>query len=475
MPKQLALILFTSFVLWLFVRDRKLRPMPSRASWIALLWIMIIGSRPISLWFDNNVQMDISDPYHLEGSAFDRNVYIFLIVAGLMILFTRRLNWSRIFASNRWLFMFFVFCGISVIWADLPFVSMKRWIKDVGHLVMVLIILTEKDPVQALRSVFMRYTYFALPMSILFIKYYPDIGRYYNRWTWEVSYAGVTLEKNTLGPVAVICGMFIVWEMIYARKVAGGKYDALDLLGRIVLLIMAIWLLGIAHSATAIICFVLGIGILVYMQLPSARRKMQHLGRLSIVLAFLLIIFYSSSGITEAIVQLVGRNMTLTGRTDIWEEVLREPINRFIGTGYQSFWFGVRAERMWEKYYFRPNQAHNGYLETYLNGGLVGLSLLMAMIVTASGKLKRDVLAGKNDGILLFALFVVVLFSNWTEATFNKMSLLWIILIITALLPPLTAMQKLKNTGSDTINDGAASVPRARFRTPVLSRKRIYF
>jgi O-antigen ligase len=83
---------------------------------------------------------------------------------------------------------------------------------------------------------------------------------------------------------------------------------------------------------------------------------------------------------------MVGRDTTLTGRTNLWAELLREPINPLLGTGYQSFWPGPRTEYFWAKYSFHPNQAHNGYLETYLNGGFLGVCLLVAMIVSAGSR-----------------------------------------------------------------------------------------
>jgi hypothetical protein len=55
MPRQLALLVCILFMSWLFYRDRELRPMTSRTLWIPLLWLFIIGTRPVSFWFNVNV------------------------------------------------------------------------------------------------------------------------------------------------------------------------------------------------------------------------------------------------------------------------------------------------------------------------------------------------------------------------------------------------------------------------------------
>ena len=76
MPRQIALFICISFIVWLFFRDRKLRPMTSFALWVPLLWVIILGTRAVSMWFaDASLQAVTLDDY-LEGSPFDRNVFL---------------------------------------------------------------------------------------------------------------------------------------------------------------------------------------------------------------------------------------------------------------------------------------------------------------------------------------------------------------------------------------------------------------
>ncbi len=432
MPKQLALFTCILFILWLFARDRKLRPMTSWALWLVLLWIMIIGSRPVSLWLNTENKVVMSDLY-IEGSPLDRNVFILIIVMGLVVLSRRKVNLSSIFAANRWLFVFLIYCGISVIWADYPYVSFKRWVKDIGNVVMLLIIFTEKDPVWATKAVFIRYSYLAIPLSVTLIKYFPEYGRYYNRWTWEPVYSGVTTEKNALGCLVFISFLFLLWDYIEMRVAENKKTDSQDLFGRIVLLVMIIWLLVQAGSMTSLLSMIFGSAILLFLRRPHAMRYIRNLGAYSLMFFALVVILYSVPDIFEIFVGMLGRNVTLTGRTDLWADLLREPINPLLGTGYQSFWLGRSVEQLWEKYAFHPNQAHNGYLETYLNGGVIGLFLLITMILSTWKKLRNEMLVGSQFAIIRFSFLVVNVFYNWTEAMFNRMSLVWVVLLIAAL------------------------------------------
>lgn len=469
MPPQIALYIYLLFILWLFTRDRKLRPMTSSALWIPLLWIIIIGSRPFSAWFGGGILVDSPDDY-LDGSPVDRMFFLILIILGLMVVLKRRVNWRVVFSSNRWLFAFFLYCLISVIWSDYPFVGFKRWIKDVGNVLMVLVILSEKDPVQAIKAVFTRYTNLAIPLSVLFIKYFPNIGRYYNRWTWEPSYGGVTLEKNALGAITFICGMFLVWDLLQLHHAGNIRERKMDLLGRALLVIMVIWLMVMVNSSTSLVCLILGTGILIVIRSPLVRQQVRYLGTYILLLSVMMLLINFVPGVMEMLVEALGRDMTLTGRTDLWSDVLREPIDPLLGTGYQSFWLGTRAEHMWEKYYFHPNQAHNGYIETYLNGGLVGVFLLFAMIISGGSSLKKELLHGSEYWMLRFSFLIVVPFYNWTEAMFNKLSLVWVIMLIALLQYPRLQKSVFESIELNAKNDTHRTLSKEQCNTNVLTR-----
>ena len=428
MAPQLALLLCFCCIGWLFARDRKLRPMASWSLWIVLAWVFILGTRPISAWFGVGIQVENPQDY-LEGSPLDRNVFILLIFLGLLVLVRRRVEWGKFIDSNRWFFAFFVYGAVSVIWSDYPFVSFKRLMKELGCVVMVLIILTESKPVQAFRAVLARFTYLAVLLSVVFIKYFPETGRYYNRWTWEYAYGGITQSKNELGIILFVCGLLLIWEVMQIRAAGGFRTDKQDLISRIALLSMMVWLMGKAQSSTSTVSLILGGGVLLLMRLPSARRQVEYLGIYCLSIFVLTLFLYSVPGVFDSVVGIFGRDTTLTGRTDMWNDLLKEPVNPIIGTGYQSFWLGPGAERMWERYYFRPTQAHNGYLETYLNGGLVGLCLLLALIISTGRHVKEEVLLGDPFGMLLLSFLATIVLYNLSEASFGGFNILWLIMI----------------------------------------------
>lgn len=430
----MALFISGIVIVWLFARDRGIRPMASSGLWITLVWFTIIGSRPFSYWFGGGG--DDSPDALLEGNPLDRNILIALILVGTIVVLRRCPEWYRVFRGKIWFPVFFVYCCISIMWSDFPLVSFKRWIREFGNVIMILILLTEKDPVMAIRAVLARYAYLVVPLSMVFIWYFPDIGTYYSRDLSEVGYCGVTTHKNELGSAMFICGMFLTWELLYMREEKQRKSGMADMVVLILLLSMVAWLVLFSHSSTALLCLILGLSILFIMKVSFIKRQASYLGTYLLVIAPLVVVLFSVHGILESITGMVGKDLTMTGRTDLWADVLMEPINPLLGTGYQSFWLGSRADYLWDRYLFHPRQAHNGYIETYLNGGLIGLGLLVTMMMSIGNVLKKELEGDNSMGILLFSFWVTALFYNCTEARFSGPYLIWIILALAALYQP---------------------------------------
>ena len=109
----------------------------------------------------------------LEGSPIDSLVFFILIFAAFVALARRRLNWSAVISENWPIFLFYAFLLISVLWANSPFISFKRWFKEFGNIAVLLVILTDPRPQQAVRAVFVRCACLLLPLSFVLIRYYP--------------------------------------------------------------------------------------------------------------------------------------------------------------------------------------------------------------------------------------------------------------------------------------------------------------
>src|SRR5262249_34960998 len=155
-----------------------------------------------------------------------------------------------------------------------------------------------------------------------------------------------------------------------------------------------------------------------------------------IFLAFGLAISALFLSFGSGMVENLGRNATLTGRTNIWHFALQLVENPILGTGYESFWLGPRLKTMMIEMNQGLNQAHNGYIEIYLNLGWIGVSLLASMFILAYKRIIAAVQATAEFGNLRLAYFMVAVIYNFTEAGFKMMHPVWISFLLATMIFP---------------------------------------
>lgn len=432
MPPQLAAFLSTIFILWLLFRDSRRRRGISITLWIPLTWAFVISSRPVSLWFgDTSVGAD----GRFEDSLLDKGLFFLLIAIGLVVVIGRRKAvWHSVF-KNKWLFVYFLYLALSVSWSDDPLVAFKRWFKDFGNIVMVLVLLSEDDPVEAITAFLARYAYLMIPLSVLAIKYYPETSRTYDIWSNKPSFQGITMGKNMMGMSLFVCALSLFWLWLEMGSMRLRTNRTLVMAEYFILCAMAVWLLTISNAATAVICTIVGAGILLALRVPVMRGQIRWLGTMSVLL-MAVVALLQGTGLWAALMtqftQTVGRDTTMHGRDAIWRAVLAEDdVNPLIGVGFYSFWTPERDQRLSEGFYYLLGEAHNGYIETYLTGGLIGLSLLMIAIASAVRRMKRDVLKGATFGDLRVAFTIPILIYNISESIFDRLGGgLWFVLIL---------------------------------------------
>ena len=222
MPPTLALILTVGFIAVLFRRDFREKPDVTRAIWLPILWMFIIASRPVTQWLHIFGFPGFGGASVEEGSSLDALVYAGLIALGIFVLNKRRVSLGEIVQDNSWLAIFVLYCLLAVFWSDFPFVSFKRWIKVLGQPIMVLVIFTEPDPMEALVRLMKRVAYVVAPVSILWMKYYPQLGRKASEWGAQMN-CGIAEGKNELGGLCLILGLFFMWYLLQVWRMEKNK------------------------------------------------------------------------------------------------------------------------------------------------------------------------------------------------------------------------------------------------------------
>jgi len=406
-------------------RDKTLRT--SVGLWIPVIYLWLIGSRSPSIWL--GITPPVGTDVQMDGTPLDRVIFATLLLVGVIVLAYRGTKVIHILRANWALVGYFAFCLLSVVWSDFPDVAAKRWIKAIGDVVMALIIVTDHDPIGAFKRVITRVGFLLVPASLLLIKYYPFIGRTYDPYIGTQFFTGVTTNKNTLGVVLLIVCLGALWgtmELLRSKEYPNRKRL---LVAWVVLLAMGLKLLLQADSATSRGCFGLGALLLILATLPSLRR---HPG---IVHAMVLIIvltggFATVFGATAGIAHAMGRNGDLTGRTEIWSVLIPMTPSPLLGAGFESFWLGERVRQARAAFVGNPlNEAHNGYIEVYLNVGWIGLSFLALFLITGYRRVAEAFRRNPVFGNLLLAYVVSTVIYCITEAGFRMLDPIWVVLL----------------------------------------------
>ena len=427
----IATFIFFVGIVGLFVLDGDRRVRTSFALWLPVMWLLINGSRPISFWL--NMTPASSPEQYLEGSPIDRAFYLTLLVVAIGVLAARS---SRVtaFAKKNWPILLFVgYCALSVAWSDYSGVAFKRWIKSLGDYAMVLIVLTDREAKMAVKRVLARAGFILLPASVLVAKYYPDIGRQYASYEGTQFFTGIAQDKNMLGMGCLVFGLAASWRVI--QEFAGARRMRILVVHGTVLG-MAIWLLDKSNSMTSLACFLLANALMIAHATTrmARRRAVVHCLVFFTLAACFATLFLDVGG---SVLESMGRNSTLTGRTDIWHNVLAVPINPVVGTGFESFWLGDRLEALWQlPATDRVNEAHNGFIETYLNLGWIGLFLIGTMIVFGYRNVLRSLRDDWEWGRLRLGFFVIGIAYNYSEAAIRTGDLVWIAFLMTIMAVP---------------------------------------
>src|SRR5215831_10533261 len=263
MPSSLATIVYLVLIIVLFRLDRDSTSRVSSALWLPVIWLSIGASRMVSQWLTSETQiLMVSPDQYQDGSPVDRVIFICLLAVGLMVLVVRGQRSGTVLWSNGPILAFFLYGAVSALWSEFPEVAFKRWVKFLGNFVMVLIVLTDPNPSAAVKRLLVRTGFILIPLSVLFIKYYPELGRSYDQFTYKPFFSGVAVSKNSLGIICLILGLGSVWRFLEAYRSAERPRLSGPLVAHGVILIMVLWLFSMANSSTSLACFLVGSGLL---------------------------------------------------------------------------------------------------------------------------------------------------------------------------------------------------------------------
>jgi exopolysaccharide production protein ExoQ len=298
-----------------------------------------------------------------------------------------------------------LFAVCSASWSQDPSLSFRRGLILIGTVLFGLYFGSRfelKEQIDILAWTFLLIVITSAAVAIAVPRLGVESGHHFSDWR------GLFIQKNYLARIDVLAILvFTFWRPSYRPL----RYFAIG---------FAIMLLPMTRSATALVVLT---ALLIVKQLFGLIRTQ---AKLIIPMAILVLmagvalgtVLVTNSG---AALALLGRNSTLTGRTELWHECLVSIMKRpLLGYGFDAFWRGMSGEsaRVISASHWLVGYAHNGILELWLNLGALGLALFLLAYALYLMKSVRFYL--RHDSHLSawpLAYLAFIFFYNLTEVT----------------------------------------------------------
>lgn len=357
-----------------------------------------------------------------SGGAVSRLLWLGLLAMSAIIIFWRAgLAWLLARALNPFLLLFVALAVASIAWSIDPSLSSRRLIRLITMVLACMAFVLMGWHARRYQNVVRPILTIMLLGSIFFGLVFPSLAIHQQTSAELIgAWRGLANHKNGLGALA--CFALIFWfhawltrEVKFLPALAGGAVAATCLV------------LSRSSTSLAATVFVMVFLVMLLRSPHGLRPYVPYLvGTLvAILLIYALAILNLIPGLgtlMAPIAALTGKDMSLTGRTEIWA-ILSEHIryHPFLGTGYGAYWTagpvaGTQSyEFVWRMGSFYPGSAHNGYLEIVNDLGWAGLACLIAYIVTHVRQSLQLLGIDRNQGALYLALFFQQAITNLSE------------------------------------------------------------
>lgn len=331
---------------------------------------------------------------------------IYVITFCLLVL-----RWKKVvyvLSKDKFIWLLVVLAAISVFWSSIPELTRSRSIALFGTTIFGLYLATRytlKEQLQLFAWMFG----IAIISSCLFAVGLPKYG--IMAGLHAGSWRGIYSHKNVLGKI-MVPSIFVFLCLAFNQKK-----------NRLILwcgCILSIILLILSTSKSALLNFVLLLAALAIYQIFRWRLNFMIPGITGLAtIGFGIKIWLTANA--DRLLASVGKDATLTGRTDLWPLVLDKIWERpLFGYGFGSFWYGWESEAasIWYATGWSPPNAHNGLLDLFLDLGIVGVTIyLLAFCVNF---LKASIyLRLNNNSLNLWPItyLTYIVLANLTEST----------------------------------------------------------
>ncbi|MEM9163235.1 MAG: O-antigen ligase family protein [Cyanobacteria bacterium P01_F01_bin.4] len=212
-------------------------------------------------------------------------------------------------------------------------------------------------------------------------------------------------------------------------------------------LVIALGMVFLSGSKTSLVSLVFAFSITPLYFFSRQRFKVRALLYTVAVLFGIGSVLFVSTNLELVVVDWLGKDLTFTGRFDLWAAVVRQGMERpWLGYGHGGFWntaYAINAavEKGWPPLpqtgvYLDSLHSHNGFVEIFVQLGVVGLVLAIAHFAILFSRYVVVALTQKDlESLWMLQYLIMIAVVNLTEAgtMLAPASFEWILYVAIAL------------------------------------------
>lgn len=386
-------------------------------------------------------------PERTEGSALFQLVSGSIYLSALLALLVRGIpSWVFGVLRRAWPLVGLTLLPlVSVLWSQAPDASLRRAIALILSSAFALFLVVRFNPRTILNLLAIAFAVFVvvgiLAAGIPGMGITPG-GEYAGAWR------GLTGQKNVFARALALAVALLPAAVVLGLIGRRGLTLAVSLL--------ALGLLILAQSATSLVSAFAGVAIGTTLYVALGGRIGGFKLRPELGITFLLIAAVTGALVVTygwtAILEALGRDPTLTGRTKLWDwsmSVNASEGREWLGSGYRAFWINANTKYFFEVFawsqnpdgsrsdsFAGPEHAHSGYVDTYLEFGLLGVTALAVMVISALAVLRRAFLGANPKVGFIFAVILsfLLIYSITERSILQQSEDLWFLFILFYLL-----------------------------------------
>ncbi|MFQ3615824.1 MAG: O-antigen ligase [Cyanobacteriota bacterium] len=361
-----------------------------------------------------------------------RNLYLLTYLVVFCLLTIRWRKVLYVLQRDRYIWAILALVLLSFFWSEIPGRTLSRSFSFTGSTLLGVYFATRytvKQQLQLLGWTFGLVVGLSLGYALLLPKYGIMGGVHAGAWR------GIYTHKNNFGK------MMTLSSIVFTLLLLDGQKQRLWFSLGLGLSVMMLLLSTSKGALVNVVAMWLAIAVC---RLFRLQYHLLVISLGSIAIAAGGASLWLVDNLESIVVDVLGKDLTLTGRTDLWMSVLEMIKQRpWLGYGYQAFWDGLNGPSavVWRAEAWKVPDAHNGFLDLLLQLGIVGMVVfLVGYFANAMGSIIRLRRMTGSEFIWPVPFLIFMILSNLPETSLMRANdifwVLYVAIALSQLMPP---------------------------------------